>query len=126
MTDVNLGSISYGVKVDDEEAVRGLSRLDSSVSKTESSLNTLTPASNKAQSAINKTGSTAQQAAPKMSKFAQVSQNAGYQIQDFTVQVAGGQSALLAFAQQAPQFLGAFGALGAGIGAGVALSLIHI
>lgn len=121
MTDVNLGSISYGVNVDDKDAVSGLARVASAVDKTESELNSLTPASNKAQAAMNNTGNAANKAAPKMSKFAQVSQNAGYQIQDFTVQVAGGQSAMLAFAQQAPQFLGAFGALGAGLGAVVAI-----
>lgn len=121
MADINLGSISYGVDVDDKGAVDGLKRVESAVDRTAAGLNTLTPASNKANAAIDKTGATAQRAAPKMSKFAQVSQNAGYQIQDFTVQVAGGQSAMLAFAQQAPQFLGAFGALGAGIGAGVAV-----
>ena len=121
MTDVNLGSISYGVNVDDKGAVEGLKRVESAVDKTGRELDSLTPSGKKAQSAIDQTGNAANKAAPKMSKFAQVSQNAGYQIQDFTVQVAGGQSALLAFAQQAPQFLGAFGALGAGLGAGVAI-----
>ena len=42
---------------------------------------------------------------------------AGYQIQDFAVQVQGGQSALLAFSQQGSQLLGAFGAGGAIAGA---------
>jgi hypothetical protein len=36
-------------------------------------------------------------------------QNAGFQVQDFAVQVAGGTSAMRAFSQQAPQFLTAFG-----------------
>ena len=38
--------------------------------------------------------------------------NAGFQVQDFAVQVAGGQSALLAFAQQLPQLLGVMGFAG--------------
>ncbi|MEH6775539.1 MAG: hypothetical protein V7668_16565, partial [Cereibacter changlensis] len=47
--------------------------------------------------------------------------NAGFQVQDFAVQVAGGQSALLAFAQQLPQLLGVMGFAGklAMIGAGL-------
>jgi hypothetical protein len=36
-------------------------------------------------------------------------QQAGYQIQDFIVQVQGGQSALVAFSQQGSQLAGAFG-----------------
>ena len=43
----------------------------------------------------------------------QVIQNSAYQIQDFIVQVTGGVSAMRAFSQQAPQFLGAFGQWGA-------------
>ena len=40
-------------------------------------------------------------------------QQAGFQISDFAIQVAGGQSAMLAFTQQGPQFLQFFGAFGA-------------
>ena len=42
------------------------------------------------------------------------------QAQDFAVQVSMGTSAMTAFAQQAPQFLGGFGAIGAGVGFAVA------
>lgn len=48
--------------------------------------------------------------------------NTSYQLQDFIVQVTGGQSAMLAFAQQAPQLLGSFGAIGAVIGVVAALT----
>jgi hypothetical protein len=44
----------------------------------------------------------------------------GFQAQDLAVQVADGTSALRAFAQQAPQALGAFGPAGVAIGAVVA------
>lgn len=43
----------------------------------------------------------------------QIIQNSSYQITDFIVQVQGGVSAMRAFSQQAPQFLGAFGQWGA-------------
>ncbi|EOZ9154704.1 tail protein (tape measure) [Citrobacter freundii] len=51
-------------------------------------------------------------------------QQAGYQVQDFIVQVQGGQSALVAFAQQGSQLAGAFGPGGAVIGAFIALSSV--
>ena len=48
-------------------------------------------------------------------------QNAAFQIGDFAVQVASGTSASRALAQQMPQLLGGFGALGAVLGAVVAV-----
>ena len=51
-------------------------------------------------------------------------QQAGYQVQDFIVQVQGGQSALVAFSQQGSQLAGAFGPSGAVIGAIIALGSI--
>ncbi|EOZ9372666.1 phage tail tape measure protein, partial [Enterobacter hormaechei] len=46
------------------------------------------------------------------------------QVQDFIVQVQGGQSALVAFAQQGSQLAGAFGPGGAVVGAVIALSSV--
>lgn len=51
-------------------------------------------------------------------------QQAGYQIQDFIVQVQGGQSALVAFSQQGSQLAGAFGPGGAIVGALIALGTV--
>ncbi len=51
-------------------------------------------------------------------------QQAGYQVQDFIVQVQGGQSALVAFAQQGSQLAGGFGPGGAVVGAVLALSTV--
>lgn len=51
-------------------------------------------------------------------------QQAGYQIQDFIVQVQGGQSALVAFSQQGSQLAGAFGPGGAVVGALIALGTV--
>lgn len=48
-------------------------------------------------------------------------QQAGYQVQDFVVQVQGGQSALVAFAQQGSQLAGAFGPGSAVLGAVIAI-----
>lgn len=55
--------------------------------------------------------------------------NAGFQVQDFAVQVASGQSAMIAFAQQAPQLLGVLGftgklaLIGAGLGTFIAVGM---
>jgi hypothetical protein len=58
------------------------------------------------------------------SRVGTIAQSAGYQVQDFAVQVAGGTSALVAFSQQAPQFLGVFGPGGAIAGALIAVGAI--
>jgi hypothetical protein len=57
-------------------------------------------------------------------RMGQIAQGAGYQIQDFAVQVGGGTNALVAFSQQAPQFLGMFGPQGAIAGALIAVGAI--
>lgn len=49
-------------------------------------------------------------------------QQAGYQVQDFIIQVQGGQSALVAFSQQGSQLAGAFGPGGAVLGSVIAIS----
>lgn len=51
---------------------------------------------------------------------------AGYQMQDFAVQVAGGQSALTAFAQQGSQLLGIFGPTGIIAGAVLAVGVLAV
>lgn len=56
--------------------------------------------------------------------FRNAIQQSGYQIQDFIVQVQGGQSALVALSQQGSQLAGAFGAGGAVFGAVLALSTV--
>ncbi|HHR0834044.1 phage tail protein [Klebsiella aerogenes] len=51
-------------------------------------------------------------------------QQAGYQLQDFIVQVQGGQSALVAFSQQGAQLAGVLGPGGAIVGAVIALGSV--
>jgi hypothetical protein len=50
-------------------------------------------------------------------------QQAAFQVGDFATQVGAGTSATVALSQQLPQLLGAFGALGAIVGAGVAIGI---
>lgn len=63
-------------------------------------------------------------AAKGIGGFRTIMQQGGYQVQDFIVQVQGGQSALVAFSQQGSQLAGAFGPTGAVIGALIALGSV--
>jgi hypothetical protein len=63
-------------------------------------------------------------AARSSTNFGHMVGQAGFQVQDFAVQVASGQSALTAFAQQGSQLLGMFGAAGAVAGAALAIGTI--
>lgn len=71
-----------------------------------------------------KAGAATSSAAKGGIKVGQAMQAAGYQVQDFAVQVGAGTSALTAFAQNAPQFLSIFGPGGAIAGALVAVGAI--
>ena len=55
---------------------------------------------------LNQVSAGLQQGRNRMSSMGVVTQQAGYQIGDFIVQVQGGQSALVAFSQQATQMVG--------------------
>jgi hypothetical protein len=66
-------------------------------------------------------GAAATDASAGMGRFSQAIQQGGFQLNDFVVQVQGGQSALTALSQQGSQFLGLFGPVGAV--AGVVLSI---
>jgi hypothetical protein len=69
-------------------------------------------------------GSTSADSTRGFSKMGLVLQQAGYQAQDFAVQVAGGQNALVAFSQQASQMLGFFGVGGAIAGAALTAGIL--
>jgi hypothetical protein len=87
------------------------------VKQTTAAVDGLTTATKANSTAINTTTA-------NTGRMGQVAQGAGYQIQDFAVQVGGGTSALVAFSQQAPQLLGVFGPAGAIAGAVVAIGAI--
>jgi uncharacterized protein YecT (DUF1311 family) len=67
-------------------------------------------------------GDVAANTSSKMTGMQRGVQNTAYQLQDFVVQTTMGTDALRAFAQQAPQILGGFGALGAVVGILAALA----
>ncbi|SMO78704.1 hypothetical protein [Paracoccus laeviglucosivorans] len=68
-------------------------------------------------------GESVEQTGRKIGSTGNLMQQFGYQAGDFAVQVQAGTSAAQAFAQQAPQFLGAMGAWGAMAGLGVAVAV---
>lgn len=86
-----------------QQAQQSLQALDKTAQKTSTAINTTTA----------NTG-----------RMGQIAGQAGFQIQDFAVQVGAGTSALTAFSQQAPQLLGVFGPGGAIAGAIVAIGAV--
>ena len=64
-----------------------------------------------------------QQLANSKAQLGNVARNAGYQIQDFAVQVGSGTSATQALTQQLPQMLSAFGTVGVVLGTVAAISI---
>ena len=91
--------------------------------KVESNLSLVRSELVKTASASGSTGATAGMA---FKGVGQAVGQAGYQMQDFAVQVAGGQSALTAFAQQGSQLLGIFGPTGIIAGAVLAVGVLAI
>lgn len=72
-----------------------------------------------------RTGNTSEGVSSKLGgRLGGTIQQAGFQVQDFAVQVGGGTSAMTAFGQQAPQFLGIFGPAGSIAGAIVSIGAV--
>jgi len=69
-------------------------------------------------------GQQADRAAGQNRNFGTILGNAGFQVQDFAVQVQGGTSALTALSQQGSQFLGVFGTGGAIAGAVLSVGIL--
>ena len=79
-------------------------------------LRLLTDNMNKAAVASGKINKPIKQAAKDTRAFGRTAANAGYQVQDFIVQVQGGVDPIRAMSQQLPQLFIGFGALGAALG----------
>jgi chromosome segregation ATPase len=81
-------------------------------------------AANKTENANKKAAAASDIASTATRRAGDVALQAGYQVQDFAVQVGAGTSAFTAFAQNAPQFLSVFGPKGAVVGALVAVGAV--
>lgn len=96
-----------------ENALRGVKReasaVDAAVAKTGA-------ATGRLGGAMGNVGGT-------LGRFKSQFQQVGYQVGDFAVQVGAGTSAVQALGQQLPQLLGGFGAIGAVMGAVVAIGI---
>lgn len=71
---------------------------------------------NKLQAAQLGSAAATQKSGRGMARFRQLAQNTAYQVTDFGVSIQNGTRASVAFTQQVPQVLGAFGAVGAVLG----------
>lgn len=91
------------------------------VDSTAKSLDGLTTSATKADKANQSLTASADKTAKSVPKVGSVAQQAGYQLQDMIVQIQGGTSAFVAIGQQVPQFLGAFGPIGAITGTIIAM-----
>ena len=97
------------------------------VAQTDARIAHLTKTLHSGDAAINKHAEHLVQAKNKMSKFGMVSQQVGYQVGDFFVQVQSGQSALVAFGQQGTQLAGLLpGIYGAIVGIGLAVGTMLV
>lgn len=77
-----------------------------------------------AGTAMQRVGQSTEQATGSARNFGHVVGQAGFQVQDFAVQVQGGTSALTALSQQGSQLLGVFGTGGAIAGAALTVGIL--
>jgi hypothetical protein len=126
MTDARLG-----LNIDSRSAVVGVNDLDNlaaSARRTEQAVDRLATGATQDLNRIKTAGTQAAASADRMSSsFAMAGrgqiQNVAFQVGDFATQVGAGTSASVALGQQLPQLLGGFGALGAVLGAVVAIGV---
>ncbi|EBX9481559.1 phage tail protein, partial [Salmonella enterica subsp. enterica serovar Abony] len=114
----NVGDIEYVIKADTAELLRADKQVVSVTNNMESGFKKADSSADKLNTTVTKTASAVS------GGLKSGMQQAGYQIQDFIVQVQGGQSALVAFSQQGSQLAGAFGPGGAVVGAFIALGSV--
>lgn len=116
----NVGDIEYVIKANTAELLRADKQVVSVTNNMESGFKKADSSAEKLNTTVTKTASAVS------GGLKSGMQQAGYQIQDFIVQVQGGQSALVAFSQQGSQLAGAFGPGGAVVGAFIALGSVLV
>jgi hypothetical protein len=111
-----LPEVKVRVTADTAQAEAGLSRVDKAVTTTAAKTTTATTKTAGMTGALGKLGSVSTTTRSRI-------QQTSFQLQDIIVQLQGGTRASVALSQQLPQMAGAFGAVGAAIGVGVALGI---
>ena len=110
-----MSNINIIVAAQVQDAVTGLNKVTQSTQRMQNQVD-------KASSTLKRHSNQYNSTAVATNKWAKGAlQQAGYQVGDFAVQVAGGTNAMQAFGQQGSQLAGVFGPIGAVVGAGIAI-----
>lgn len=120
------GSVVYEVRAEVQPLLQGGNQVNKILSEIESSLDANIAQFKKMDTQVSATAQGVNQSVRSFGGFQNALRQSGYQIQDFIVQVQGGQSALVALSQQGSQLLGAFGTGGAVAGALLTLGTVIV
>jgi outer membrane murein-binding lipoprotein Lpp len=111
-----IAGLQVGLSLDSAEFKKGADEAKKKVGELGQTLESTSSQTKKYSSAIN-------DASDAKKNFQYNLRNVGYQVQDFSVQVAAGTSASQALAQQLPQLLSGFGTMGVVLGAVAAVGI---
>lgn len=120
----NVGSIVYEVDMELAPLIQGSQSANRAIGQLEGVADRAGKTFKGLDTQLTSTAKAVNDASNSSGRFKTSFQQAGYQIQDFIVQVQGGQSALVAFSQQGSQLAGSFGPGGAVLGAVIALGSV--
>ncbi|MGH4944550.1 phage tail length tape measure family protein [Klebsiella pneumoniae] len=120
------GSVVYEVRAEVQPLLQGGNQVNKILSEIESSLDANIAQFKKMDTQVSATAQGVNQSVRSFGGFQNALRQSGYQIQDFIVQVQGGQSALVALSQQGSQLLGVFGTGGAVAGALLTLGTVIV
>ncbi|EED7418195.1 phage tail length tape measure family protein [Salmonella enterica] len=113
----NVGSIVYTIDADVAPLLKGGQQANAVLAEIEASIDANIAQFKKMDTQVSATAQAVSQSTRSFGGLQNALRQSGYQVQDFIVQVQGGQSALVALSQQGSQLLGVFGAGGAVAGA---------
>ncbi|EPJ0509632.1 TPA: phage tail length tape measure family protein [Klebsiella variicola subsp. variicola] len=120
------GSVVYEVRAEVQPLLQGGNQVNKILSEIESTLDANIAQFKKMDTQVSATAQGVNQSVRSFGGFQNALRQSGYQIQDFIVQVQGGQSALVALSQQGSQLLGVFGTGGAVAGALLTLGTVIV
>ena len=116
------GELEYIVTVNTQGMLTGVSSVTKAGNEMASAMKAADNASSGLNTTVSKTAQAVNEATTKTSSLKGMMGQLGYQIQDVSVQLAGGQNALMVFGQQGSQIASLFGPTGAVVGAVLAVA----
>ena len=119
-----IGVIEYSVRAETAQAIASSKQMDAALSQIEKSAKSTDAGMQKLNTTMTQTARSVKQATNETKGMGGGIQQAGYQIQDFIVQVQGGTSAFVALGQQGSQLAGVLGPGGAVVGAVISLAAV--